>query len=402
MFVVYWAILVVWQNISGAEARTGVDSVIKIGLLCYFVRFYIHRMKRVSSKISIVFLLSVVLLLTALRTETFSLSILIAYVYPILFMSIVYGIGDRFIISKTHFISFCHCVIVITLYAAVYAIIFCWDQFQGASSVSQAYGNELRSFFYSSHEYGLYLVSAIVSCFLCLIFQPFTSGFRKMIYIICMILFIINLLLTFSRTSIFALVIFMIIFSFIGKGKLRKWIRIFLITSILIIIFSVDFSNFFYSIVLKENHTGSRDVLLEGAFKYFSNGSIIEKIFGFGISETRFFFKNVYDHGSVHNTYVQILLYYGIVGLVCLIVFIWSQIVACVRLIKTNRLLGSLFLGLVLSASVMMFTNTAIVFTSPIDSYFLTVFMFVVPKYVRNAIQYGVFEQSGNRIQKQY
>lgn len=393
MFVLYWAILVAWQNISGVEARTGIDSVIKIGLLCYFVRFYTLRMKGISSKISTVFFLSVILLLTALRTETYSLSIFIAYVYPILFMCMVYGIGDKFVISKTHFISFCNCVIVITFYAAVYAIIFCWNQFQGASSVSQAYGNELRSFFISSHEYGLYLVSAIVSCFLCLEFQPSISSFKKMIYIICMLLFLINLLLTFSRTSILALFIIVVIFSFVGNGKLRKWTQMSLVVSVLIVLFSANFSDFFYSIVLKENQTGGRDVLLEGAFMYFSNGSIIEKIFGFGISETRTFFANTYNHGSIHNTYVQILLYYGIAGLIFLITFIWSQIVACVQLIKTNRLLGSFFLGLVLSASAMMFTNTAIVFTSSIDSYFLTIFMFIVPKYVRNAIQYGMFER---------
>ncbi|MCJ2381154.1 O-antigen ligase family protein [Parabacteroides sp. AGMB00274] len=392
MFIVYWAILVAWQNISGTEARTGIDSIIKMGLLFYFVRFYILRMNGFSSKIGSIFLLSVVLLLTAFRTETFSLSIVIAYIYPVLFMSMVYGIGDRFVISKPQLISFCNCVIVITLYAVIYAIIFCWDQFQRASSVSQAYGNELRSFFYSSHEYGLYLVSAIVSCFICLIFQPLASGFKKKIYIICMALFVINLLLTFSRTSIFALLIFMIIFSIVGKGKLRKWIRIFLIASVLILVFSADLSNFFYSIILKENNTGGRDVLLQGAFQYFSNGSIIEKIFGFGITTTRAFFGDVYEHGSVHNGYAQILLYYGIFGLVCLIIFIWSQIVACMRLIKRNRLLGALFLGLVLSASAMMFANTSIIFNSSIDSYFLTIFMFIVPKYVRNAIRYGVFE----------
>ena len=391
MFIVYWAILVAWQNISGAEARTGVDSVIKIGLLCYFVGFYIHRMRGISPKIGFVFLLSVVLLLTALRTETYSLNIIIAYVYPILFMSMIYGVGDRFVISKSHLISFCNCVIAITLYAVMYAIIFCWEQFQGASSVSQAYGNELRSFFYSSHEYGLYLVSAIVSCFLCLVFQPLASGFKK-IYIICMVLFVINLLLTFSRTSIFALLIFMIIFFVVGKGRFRKWIGIFFIASILIVTFSADFSNYLYNIILKGNNTGGRDILLQGAFLYFSEGSIIEKLFGFGISATRTFFSDTYDHGSVHNGYVQVLLYYGIFGLVCLIVFIGSQIVAYMRLIKKNRLLGALFLGLALSASAIMFTNTTIVFNSPIDSYFLTMFMFVVPKYVRNAIQYGMFE----------
>ena len=81
----------------------------------------------------------------------------------------------------------------------------------------------------------------------------------------------------------------------------------------------------------------------------------------------------------------------GAVGLLFLLSFLTSQIWESICFIKRDRFLGSVSLGLVLMAMLMMFTNTPIVFTSPIDSYFLTIFMFVVPKYVRNAISKNRF-----------
>lgn len=39
-----------------------------------------------------------------------------------------------------------------------------------------------------------------------------------------------------------------------------------------------------------------------------------------------------------------------------------------------------------------MMTNTTFIFNSSIDSYFLTVFAVIVPKYARNSINVGTFE----------
>ena len=74
-----------------------------------------------------------------------------------------------------------------------------------------------------------------------------------------------------------------------------------------------------------------------------------------------------------------------------MIIFLLSQLYADVRLMKTNRFMGAIFTAMLISASAMMFTNTSIIFTSPIDSYFLTIVAIVVPKFVRNSINSGEF-----------
>lgn len=385
MFVIYWGILVFWQNVSGAQTRGTIDTIIKIGLLAYFIGFYLRRAKVINIKIIPVFFLAFSLIITATGESQFSLSNVIAYAYPILFLSMVYGFGDGHEINRSQLVSFCNCVIGITLYAAIYAILFRWDQFAGALSLSAAYGSELCSFFISNHEYGMYLVAAIISCLLCLKYTLKINKKRKIIYIIAIALFSVNLILTFSRTSLLGLGIFLIVYCLFEKAKARKWIIMIAVAIIVIMTLSPTISTFVNNIVLKENNTAGRDVLFAQGVQYFQNGTLFEKIFGHGINAPRLYFESYYDHGSVHNGYLQVLLYYGLVGFISMSAFILHQVIVSIRFLKVDRHIGAISLALLLSAAAMMFTNTAIIFTSAIDSYFLTIFFIVVPKYLRNS-----------------
>jgi len=386
LLVFYWAVLVAWQNISSAEARSSVDVVIKVGLLAYFSWFYLRRGRLVSGKILWVLLLAVFLLVTAFSETEFPLSNVIAYGYPVIFLTMVYGLGDRYEITRKQLLGFCNWVIGIVLYACIYAFIFCQDQFIGILAVSQAYGNELTSFFLSSHEYGMYLACAMVSCGLCLKYNNQMTRIRKAFYIVVLAVFDLNLVLTFSRTSMAGLAVFLLVFILTEKGRLKWWILGMLLVLGIIILSSPELSDYVYRIVLKENNMANRDNLISGGIRYYQAGSLLEKMFGYGIYDTRIYFEYYLRNGSVHNAYLQVLLYYGAAGFCFLIVFLLTQIAVAVKMIRVDRFFGSVRLGLVGMALLMMFTNTAIIFTSPIDSYFMTVYMFVVPKYVGNAI----------------
>lgn len=391
MFVIYWAVLVGWQNISGAEARTAMDIVIKIGLLAYFVWFYIRNSHKVSVKIIWVLLLTASLLVSAGGESRFTLSSVISYAYPVVFLTMVYGFGDHMEISRLHLITFCKCVITITMYAAVYAVIFCWDQFANAFSISKAYGNELTSFFISSHEYGMYLVSAIASCGICLRLEHNSTRKRRAYYIVAIVFLTVNLILTFSRTSLLGLAVFLLVYVLFGKGKLKRGILYLTLIATAVVFLTPSLRDYLFDIVLKANTLSGRDDLLQGGISLYSSGNVFEKLFGFGIYETQRYFEWGFDHGSAHNAYLQILLSYGALGAMFLVSFMISQVVITLRFVRTDRFLGALHLGLVLMAAAMMFTNTAIVFTSPIDSFFMTIFMFIVPKYVRNAVRLDRF-----------
>ena len=390
MLVFYWAVLVAWQNISGAEARSSMDLVIKVGLLLYFSWFYLRRARYVSGKILWVLLLAFCLLITAFSETEFPLSNVIAYGYPVIFLTMVYGLGDHYEITRKQLLSFCNWVIAIVLYAAVYAIIFCREQFVGIFSLRSAYGNELTSFFVSNFEYGMYLAAAIISCFICLKYGSPASSAR-FFYVVSLCVFVPQIILTYSRTSLFALIICLIVIALGGKGKIKYWVLGIMIIAAIVVLFIPVLRQYVYRIVLKGNIASSRDRLALGAIEYYQNGSFLQKIFGFGIQKSRSFFELEYRHGSVHNAYLLVLLYFGIMVLITMIAFLLIQILVNIKLRKVNLFLGTIFLGQTLMVCLMMLTTTALLFTSSIDSYFMTVFYIIVPKYVRNSIRNQTF-----------
>lgn len=392
MFVVYWAILVLWQNITVSETHDTVDTAIKIILLIYFAIFYMLKAKTMNTKVLLVLLLAISLMITAVTEKALSFDSIIAYAYPVLILFLVYGLGDGLQINRFHLYSFCNCIIWIVAYTVFYAILFCNDQYAAALSAQSAYGNELCSFFISNHEYGMYLVAAIISSIVCLRLYPDMGRVRKSVYVIAIALFALNLVLTFSRTSMLGLGVFLLTYCFFETPKARKWIVIVVALIGLALLVFPALTDFVYKIVLKENNAAGRDDLSQYGLQYFKNGTVFEKIFGHGIQNIKKYFKEQLDHSSAHNGYLQVLLNFGLVGCGAMVLFLLSQVGISFRFRKVDRFIGTLSLALVLCAAAMMFTNTAIVFMSPIDSFFLTMFFIWVPKYVRNSVSKKEFD----------
>ena len=90
MLFIYWAVLVVWQNIGGAEARSSIDIVIKVGLLLYFISFFFLRIKTLSKNIVYFVLLIFPFLLTFFGEKQINFNIIISYFFPIVFIFCVY------------------------------------------------------------------------------------------------------------------------------------------------------------------------------------------------------------------------------------------------------------------------------------------------------------------------
>lgn len=394
IFLIYWVVLVAWQNLSAVTNRSGLDLFIKVGLLGMLTIYILTHNRIALGKPLIIWIcLCGCLLITFISKETWSFGVLVSYVFPILFVFLTLVVGGEFTIDKEQLITFLHVVIAIVFYMAAYAIVFFTDQFASAFSITSAYGNELSSFLISSHEYGLYLVGGITSCLICLYFKQLDSLKAKVPYIVSLVLFVPNLILTFSRTSLVGMACVIIAFILLGKsGKLKRTMLLFVSVFALCMIFIPALRIFFYSIVFKGNASAGRDVLFSMAIDYYDEGSLVEKLWGQGITESRQYFERETSHGSVHNAYLQILLYFGVIVLMLLFAFFLAQFYSDFKMLRTDRFWGAIFFGIHLMCVAVMMTNTAFLFNSSIDSYFLTIFTIVVPKYVRNAICSGVFE----------
>ena len=394
VFLMYWCVLVIWQNISSATNRSGLDLAIKVVLLGMLTIYFFQHSQMVMGRATVCFLLFVVCLAVPLfMRETFNLNILVSYLFPVLFVFLTVVLGGNFEINKKQLTTFLNVVIAVVVYMAVYAILFCTEQFTSAFALTSAYGNELTSFLVSSHEYGLYLVGGISGCIICLNFKQAESFRSKLPYIAALLLLIPNLILTFSRTSIFGMVCILLVYVVLNKkNKIKRYLIILGVIAVIVIACAPALRSFFYSVVFKENKSASRDILYAMAVDYYQDGSVTQKLWGHGIEASRNFFEQETTHGSVHNAYLQILVYFGICGLFFMVAFLLIQMYANFQLLKKNRFWGAMFAAILLMCIAVMMTNTAFIFNSSIDSYFLTIFAVVVPKYVRNSICAGTFD----------
>lgn len=394
VFLIYWCVLVVWQNISGSSNRSGMDLLIKLALIITLSLYcFFHTNRYVGRNFLYLVAFAIFLSIPFMSVEQISSNIMISYLFPCLFIFLTFVLGDKYEINKRQLITFFNVVIFVVVYMAIYAIIFCSEQFLSAFSLSSAYGHELSSFLPSNHEYGLYLVGGITGCFICLHLKRHLALRQRFPYIVALIFFIPNLILTYSRTSIFGMACILVIYVILSDKNKLKRVIIGVLTGAVVVVCSVPaLRSFFMLIVFKNNNLAGRDTLSDLAIEFFRTGSVFKKLFGHGITESRIFFEQTTSHGSVHNAYLQILIYFGVIIFGFMIVFLISQLYANIKLYQKEKFWGAVCIAVLVMCICVMFVNTAYIFNSLIDSYFLTIISIIIPKYVRNSINAGTFD----------
>ena len=396
---VYWFILVIWQNIRSGDNRSGMDVIIKVSLLLFLVCCYLfksHKVNRNALLISYIWFFCY--LVTFFKDKSgFNLGIMIPYIFPVLFFFLTFAIGHKFEITKKELLVFLNCNIAIVLYMVVYALLFCSDQFFNAFSLQSAYGNELSSFLVSNMEYGMYLLFGIIACIICLELNEKLNKFQRMCYYFIVVLFAINLVLTFSRTSIIAFIVLMLLYVFFAKSKKTKKIILFLfVIAIAAILLLPSLQEFFVDIVFKGNADSGRSELANIGLNIYQSSSLDRIFFGNGFSNVSDMIELSSIHSNTHNGYIQVLLATGICGLIITVGILVVQFIINLKFIqqaKKYSFLLILYAGSVLIAAVYMMTSTCTIFYSNIDAYYLTIMAFIIPKYVRNAIKAETFDE---------
>ncbi len=412
IFYAYWVILLIWQNFGGGQLRSGVDVIIKCALLVMLGIYYFSHMTGIRRDVLALIVILCMIYGGIKMSNGMGMSEALYYFFPFLFLLMVYGIGWRFALRKKQLITLCNLIIITVSYIAIYALIFCFDQFIGVFSLSSAYGNELRSFLMSNHEYGLYLSVGIMASILCLEFDPDGNKGRRGLYIAAIVLFSANLILTFSRTSMLALVVMMICYIIaFAKKRLRSVFFCSLAAAVILVLVIPPLREFFWQIVMKENNDAGRDDLTEKAIEIFISNDYMSKVFGRDYFYVEQFLNTSRNISSFHNAYLSQLVSNGIVGVIILTsmtVVSLRDIYVTVKSGAKYSHLAKFFIGFVLSACIFMLFNTSVLYASTIDSFFLTVIASVVPKYVNRAIRDGTFDlpekenQSGKPIRKTY
>lgn len=392
VYVIYWAILVLWQNINPQSTGSLFDTIIKIGLLMFLTLYCLFHSKISLYGISIFMILSISILITMFTESSISIRMILNYFFPILYVFLTFFIGGEYEINKKRYVFFLNCIIVIVLYIALYSIIVLNDEFVAALNTTNAYGSELSSFFTSNHEFALYLVAGITSCIVCLELNKNLSKIKKLFYFASIVIFFANLILTFSRSYILTAATIILVYMFFNrKTKIAKKFCFLSVIAILVVFGVPTIRSFIFKVVFKDNNLAGRDVLASTALDMFERSNLFNQIFGYGVGNVIELFRTELSHASVHNAYLQVLLNFGLMGLTILVLFLIYNVVVSIRTIKKEKFIGTLITGLSIACIVPMITTTSIIFTSQIDSFFLTMFMIVIPKYVRNSINNGNF-----------
>lgn len=392
----YWFILLLWQNIGGSTTHSAMDLIIKCGLiLMLFVYYFMHMtgLRRDVLKRSML----LILLYGAVKLSNgMALSEALYYFFPLMFILLIYGVGGSFELNRKQLLTMCNMLIVVVAYTAIYALIFCFEQFENVFTITSAYGNELKSFLFSSHEYGLYLAFAIMAAILCLELDKELTQKKRGLYYTAIVLFSVNLIMTFSRTSFLALGVMLLCYTvaFARKG-LRSTLCWSLITAIVLILIIPSLRDFFWQIVMKENNDAGREDLTKTAMTFFEESTIFEKIVGRDFYYVNNYLQSSGGISSFHNAYITLLVSNGIIGVVLIVVMIILSLYDIYATAKSKTELGYIakfFIGPVIAAALVMMVNTTVLFASSIDSYFLTLFAVIVPRYVHRSIRSGRFD----------
>ena len=393
----YWAILLLWQNVRSVGNRSGADMIIKVGLIFMLLVVFLLRAKKMNGINTIfVLCLTATTLIQMLWFQSISLFEIVYYFYPVFLCFCVYVVANDEKIDKSQLIRFSNLVIATIWYIVIYALIFCTEQFIGAFSLQTAYGNELSSFLVSNYEYGLYLSFGILFCIINLELMVSNSKL-KVYYIVTIVVFFANLILTFSRTSIIACASMIIVYlALTKKGKTKRFVMLVAFFVFGAYLLSSELRTFVNEIVFKGNANSGRSDLAELGMDLYIHSNILEQVFGMEYDKFSDLVYESTQHTSLHNAYIQTILTSGIKGIAFLIAVVFSTIALGIKTIKEKdkyRNIAAICLGLTVSSLVFMITVTGSLFASSIDSYFLTMCSIIIPKYVFNSLRSDTFDK---------
>jgi len=389
VFFLYWFVLVAWQNMGGAELRGVADTMIKLLLLGYLLWSFFRKSRKIKRNIALLMVLfAFTQLITLYTKETISFYILVTYCFTTLFLLLTYGLGDSFEITQSTLIHFFYCIIAVVLYTIVYTIAVEPEQYATAFGANVGYGSEFHAFFISNNEFAIYCFYGVVAAVLLADMDSRIGILGKHLILLVATVFLMHVVISFSRVNIVCTVAFLILYvTFYKRSKCRKWVWTLVLFCIAGCLISSEIRVFLYEVAFKSGIVSSREELLKTAVDYYTRGSLFAQLFGYGITESRSYLEGRLGLGSVHNGYVQVLLYYGVTGLIWMLAMLGSQLVDSLRMLRKDKFVASFSIGLIFVAAANMVTSTQIVFTSPIDSFFLTAMFVVIPKYIRNAVK---------------
>lgn len=259
----------------------------------------------------------------------------ISMIYNILIFILLVS---KFSITKKDINQFLQRLVILGLFSVALNIILHFNDFSMIFVADNSYNLVFSSFFPNRNQFGIFMLIITISNTMLYKFN------RENKYLVYGIIFIVNLFLSMSRTSMLGLFVFLVVFIFneyIKGNKIKFYIDkktviilFFGIISLIILLLSTDFLSVINKMFIRTEtiKSGSgRFDLWNDAFSIVMNNNLFVSVGRFtAINLNQLLFNS--DLNQFHSIYIEKFVTHGLVGLIWLIVLLFMMLKSIIKL----------------------------------------------------------------------
>ncbi|WP_379970600.1 O-antigen ligase family protein [Ectobacillus sp. sgz5001026] len=374
---------------------TSINTLYKGAILLIFLGYFLIRYMRFKISLKpimlalILFLIQIISFCYSLKFIEYNkyindnINIIILPLYIIIFYSILHDKG----VNKHDLCKFIKYFIVFMIIACVVNIIMNIHNITNFFSITTGYEYNMASFFDNRNTFGIYLSYAIIG-------GVYVRGFEQKKYIdFVLVLLLMNLLLTLSRTAIISTCVFLLsYYLIISKNIISKLVIIITLSCIVYIGLSIDsVSNFLYNVLFRvESGTAGRDEVWLSALNFYTENNIFFGT-GYGVGST--YMDNMTLHKSFHNGYISTLVTGGIALSIFYLLLIVYTVRINLKILKVDHVMGAYFIGIMICYLISALTEENVLLTSSGLSFLISIFVLILPKLYYNSLKKNGREQ---------
>lgn len=376
LFVLYIFFALLLQ-ILGIDAKgTLGDTVYKILVLSSFYLIFVTialKNKSYSIKnIPVILVFMITQVITIFYNDYWEFTNISVLLYFILMLFLFMIFLKNYKTDIDGFIYFSKNFILLVFISSIYNIISNLSEILSISLSLSSYSYNFTSFFDSRNTFSYFLYIAIV-------LNIFIINKSKKIwfYLLTSLIMSLNLILTFSRSSIISLAIFVLLYFLLTtKFKGKVFIYLTIILTYFVFITNDSVHEIILYIFRPDVGLTGRTIIYEIGLEFFKSNNIL---FGSGYVKPIKFILETTGNVTFHNSYISLLTYGGVI-LISFYILLYSYIVLnLIRLIKINRYVGMFFLSFFISYIAYTMVEEQLIFFTSVSSFVITLILIFYP-----------------------
>lgn len=386
VFIVYIIAANLFQILGIYEQYPTLDSAWKATVLLGLLSFTIFKVRKAPTINRSYWPFFVALLLYQLVNPLVtgdiprSIGEITAIAFPPISFFVFLILFNTYNMNERQLMLFMKLFVIFILYACIFNIFVNYDIITSLSTNVRSYELNLSAFFDNRNTFGFYLFLAAACNFYLIL-----KNRRNLFFYFTIFVIIGSLLLTLSRSSIVALMVFLLAF-LVLENRIKLYFKyLAACIGIIVAVAMIPSLNEFITnnVIREEAGLSGRDAVYTQAAGLLDTGKDI--LFGIGYNNSQSQLEQQTGYTSAHNTYLAILIRGGVL---LLSFFIIAMIFAANKMTKVrqyNKQLGNFLIALLISYLIYSFAESQVIFFSSVTSFTITTFIILIPLYLSNS-----------------